>query len=58
MDEKIKEFVKPAAAAGVEIKTMVADFNKITTMQEYQDVIGDKLKDMNICMLFLNAGYA
>ena len=41
------------------LKTRVVtfDFSKYTTIKDYQELIGDKLKDIDIGMLFLNAGY-
>ena len=35
---------------------VVADFDKLETIDDYQTTIGDKLKEIDIAMLFLNAG--
>jgi short-subunit dehydrogenase len=36
---------------------VIFDFTKQTTIKEYKEQIGDKLDDIDIGMLFLNAGY-
>ena len=35
---------------------IVADFASMNTIQDYQHTIADKLKNIDIAMLFLNAG--
>ena len=42
------------------IKTLCikADFSKILTIQEYHDLIGSKLKSLDVAILVLNAGIA
>lgn len=37
---------------------MIFDFAELCTIKDYQEKIGDQLKDIDIAMLFLNAGYA
>lgn len=37
---------------------IVADFNEIFTIEQYRTAIGDKLKDLDVGVLVLNAGYA
>ena len=36
---------------------VVADFSKLLTILDYQTTIGDKLKDVDVAVLVLNAGY-
>lgn len=56
MDEKVARIkhIYPK----VQVMAIVADFSKMHTIQEYRDTIGSKLKDIDIAMLFLNAGVA
>ena len=51
MNEKLAEI-----KCDVSKKCIVADFFKMTTIEEYQVVIGDKLKNDDVALLFLNAG--
>ena len=37
---------------------IIADFAKMNTIEDYQKHIGDKLKDIDVAMLILNAGLA
>jgi short-subunit dehydrogenase len=53
MQEKLKEIPN-----GVETMYVVADFAKMSTIQEYKEAIADKLTDIDIGMLILNAGWA
>ena len=41
----------------VDTMYVLADFQKMTTIQEYQEMIGDKLKNIDIGLLVLNAGF-
>lgn len=52
MQEKLAEIKNPE----IEKKCIVADFFKMTTIEEYQAAIGDKLKDDDVALVFLNAG--
>jgi hypothetical protein len=36
---------------------VVFDFEKFTIIEDYKTAIADKVKDIDIAMLFLNAGY-
>lgn len=38
-------------------KAIVFDFAELCTINDYQTKIAEKLKDIDIGMLFLNAGY-
>jgi hypothetical protein len=58
MDEKIEQEIKPHLKKSVQFKTIIADFAAMTRMEDYQKVIGEGLKGVNVSMLFLNAGYA
>ena len=42
----------------VKTKAVIADFTKMTNIEQYQTQIADALKDLDIAMLFLNAGLA
>ena len=57
--EKMKEKLEQISR-GLSIETMMfeADFSKMMRIEDYQNKIGDKVKDLDISMLFLNAGYA
>ena len=35
---------------------IVADFSKLSSITQYQEIIGDKLKGIDIGVLILNAG--
>ena len=54
MNKKLEEIKKDAP----NIKTMciVADFSKMYTIQDYEDVIASKVKDLDVSILALNAG--
>jgi hypothetical protein len=58
MNEKIENEIKPFLKKTVNFKTIVADFDKMTHIEDYQKVIGDNLKGMSIAVLALNAGAA
>ena len=36
---------------------IIADFSKLTSMEQYQTVIGDKVKDLDVAVVCLNAGF-
>ncbi len=38
-------------------RSIVVDFGQLVTIADYKEKIADKLKDIDIAMLFLNAGY-
>ena len=59
MKEKLASISSEAATKGKRIKTkyVVADLAALTKYSEYQ-AIGDQLKDIDIGMLILNAGWA
>ena len=42
----------------VKVVTISADLSKMHSIQEYKEKIVHKLKDLDIAMLFLNAGVA
>lgn len=54
MDEKIAEVRKKYPQ--IKYMTIVGDFAKMKTMKDYREQIANKLKDIDIAMLFLNAG--
>ena len=56
MDEKIAEVKNKYPTR--KYMTIVADFSKMYTIKEYKTLIADKVKDLDIAMLFLNAGVA
>ena len=55
IEEKLNEIKEKYK---VETRAVVFDFNEFHKIGDYQTKIGDKLKDIDIGMLFLNAGYA
>ena len=56
MDEKIAELKKVYPMQ--KYVSIVADFSKMHSIKEYREIIGNKVKDLDIAMLFLNAGIA
>lgn len=54
IDEEMETLKK--AVPGCETMTIVADFSKMLTMKDYQETIADKLKDMDVGFLAVNAG--
>ena len=42
----------------IQTKYVVADFEKMLTIENYQKIIGEPLKDLDIGFLALNAGWA
>ena len=58
-EEKMKiklEEVLSVCTKKVKTMYLVADFASMSTIQDYQRTIADKLKNIDIAMLFLNAG--
>jgi len=57
---KIKEKLDEIQEKHPTIKTraIVFDFAALTKIEEYKELIGDALKDVDIAMLYLNAGLA
>lgn len=56
MDEKVAEVKKKFPER--KYVTVLADFSKMHTIKEYKDIIGEKVKNLDIAMVFLNAGIA
>lgn len=58
INEKLQEIVETSSPTGRKVKTrcVVADFSEMHLISEYQEKIADKLSDIDIAMLFLNAG--
>ena len=58
-EEKINNCLKDISATSPNIQTkcIVADFGKLTKMSEYREIIQEPLKDLDIGVLVLNAGY-
>jgi len=54
MDEKLSEISK---LYGVKTRAVVFDFAELCQISDYKQKIGDELKDIDIAMLFLNAGF-
>lgn len=56
---KINEKLADISAKFPKIKTrcITFDFSKYPTIKEYKELIADKVEDIDIGMLFLNAGY-
>ena len=54
MDEKLQEIIEKYP--NIKTRTVVADFSKILTLQEYKNLADNYLRDIDIAMLFLNAG--
>ena len=52
MNQKLSE-IEPS----VKKMSIVADFHKLQTMEEYNQTIASKLKDLDIGVLVLNAGF-
>lgn len=55
INEKLKEIQEKYK---VETLAVVFDFAELCTIAEYQKKIGDALKNIDVAMLFLNAGFA
>jgi len=55
MREKLDEISKDR-----EVETMMieADFSTMFQIEDYQEKIADQVRDLDIAMVFLNAGYA
>jgi short-subunit dehydrogenase len=56
MQEKIEEL--KLKYPKVKYMYLVVDFSKLNSLEEYQQLVGDKLKDVDVAMLILNAGLA
>ena len=54
MDEKLAAI---AAKHQVKTRAVIFDFATLCTIQDYKTKIADQVKDIDIAMLFLNAGY-
>jgi len=57
MQEKLAEIVKKYGS-NIKTKYIIADFSQLKSIADYKETIGKKLADIDIAMLFLNAGYA
>ena len=55
MEEKLA-LVKSQSKFDIKTMYIVADFSKMYKIQEYEDIIAAKLRDIDIGLLFLNAG--
>ena len=55
MAEKLKEV---QAKNTVKTRALVFDFNEHTTIDKYKELIADKVRDIDVAMVYLNAGYA
>ena len=55
MKTKLQEIEE--AAPGTKTMYVVADFSKMTKISDYQEIIGDQLKEIDIGLLILNAGW-
>jgi len=55
VDEKLAAL---AAKHQVKTRAVIFDFATLCTIQDYKSKIADQVKDIDIAMLFLNAGYA
>lgn len=57
MNEKIELIKKDLGEKGsiIKFRSVIADLGKLGTMKEYEG-LADKLKDIDIAMLVLNAG--
>lgn len=56
MNEKMKEIVTKCPK--IKTRVVVFDFSKLTQISDYRTQIAEKLKDIDIAMLYLNAGFA
>lgn len=59
MKEKLQEIKDASMKNGqteIETKYIIADFQKLLTCQEYETVVADPLKDLDIGILIVNAG--
>ena len=59
MKQKLEE-IKKSAKDNINFKSMyiVADFTKMMTLDDYRTTIANKLSDIDVSMLILNAGMA
>ena len=55
MEEKLAEVAKDSS---IKTRAVVFDFSTQTTIQEYKEHIAAKISDLDIGLLFLNAGFA
>jgi len=55
--EEVKDCVDADDEPNFECKYVIADFSKMTTIDAYHE-IANQMADMDIAMLYLNAGYA
>jgi len=53
IDEKLSDI---ASKFKVKTRAVVFDFGEMFTIKDYKEKIADKVKDIDIAMLFLNAG--
>ena len=60
IEDKLQEITKECRDGDQSFKTLciVADFSKMFTIEEYQQVIGSKLADLDVGVVILNAGMA
>lgn len=53
----MEEIKKESGKKDIKTKCIIADFSKMTKISEYEAIIQKDLKDMDISMLILNAGW-
>ena len=53
--EQIKSEIAPTKPS-FQTRCIVADFTRLATIDDYQNKIGEKLKDIDLAVLVLNAG--
>lgn len=60
INDKLEEIRKECRDGDTSFKTLciVADFCKLRTLDEYKTEIADKLQDLDVAILVINAGFA
>lgn len=59
INQKLQEIKRECRPEDESFKTLciVADFGKLRTIEEYKSVIADKLQELDVAVLVLNAGF-
>jgi 17beta-estradiol 17-dehydrogenase / very-long-chain 3-oxoacyl-CoA reductase len=59
IEDKLQEIKKECRANddSFDTRAVVADFSKLKTIADYKEAIGEKIKDLNVGILVLNAGW-
>ena len=57
MKDKIKEIKKGCPNKNLKFKAVVADFAKMTSIQQYRELLEENIKGLDVGVVIANAGW-